>query len=162
MILCLLIKKQIWFHFPSVEISVEGRRAQKKPTESEQRITHNKCVWSISARNIHASLKITLTWPWPHNLSIKLNQKHYHRRPWRYHILSSNIKMWLVWTTAPALWWKNGRCLKLSPLFPWQTTENLLILLLLSLEGQTASWCFFSSQERKQETKDSALCWTSA
>lgn len=146
-----------------MEISDEGRRAKKIYTESEQHITHNKCMWSTSAWNIHASLKITLTWPWIHNLSIKLNQKHYHRRPWRYHVLSSNIKMWLVvLTTAPALWWIIGRCLKLSPLFPWQTIENLLILLLLSLEGQTASWCFFSSQERKQETKDSTLCWTSA
>lgn len=59
-------------------------------------------------------------------------------------------------------WKKNWNCLKVSLLFPWQTTENLLSLVLPSLEGQTASWCLFSSQDRKQETRDSALRWTSA
>lgn len=113
-ILCLLVKKQTWFHFPSVEISDEGRCAQKKHTKFGQHITHSNCLWYVSAWNIHASLKILPTWPWTLNLSIQINQKHYLHRPWKYHMLSSKIKMWLVvLTTAPSLWWKLEEKLKL-------------------------------------------------
>lgn len=59
--------------------------------------------------------------------------------------------MWLVvLTAAPALRWKIRRCLKVSPLFPWQTTENLLGLLPPSLKGQTASQCLFSPKRENR------------
>lgn len=68
----------------------------------------------------------------------------------------------VVLTTAPALRWKVGGCLMVSPFLPCQakpkTTDNLLTPLVPSLEGQPASWCLFSSQVRKEKTTETLHC----